>query len=1327
MDDAIVLDRNQLIGLLTSFSRDQISQAGARYTPGVDPDAPNIANEALLMDLNHLACGPEVRSKCGESAETLEGLWRRARTAFEKAEPMDRAVLSLVTLLRDVPARIRGGELALKDQVVASLKTISDTVGSEEARIENLEREAAERARAGAAAGAAQDAAVSTQTSSIRSHLHELRRMAQQLNELEQHFEGSPGALLVKRLCLLSGQWGTGKTHFLCDFAVHRLEQGRPVLLLLAKSFQGTRGILDMLAAATRIATSIEEMLDHLEALGAASEERVLIIVDGINEGPRGPWRAAVDELATLLATRQHVSLVVSCRSPFEHHALSDTLLPQMEKVVHRGFDDQEFDAQAEFFRYYEVPLPEVPLLDDEFSRPLTLKLICESFRGLGTRKLKEGFHGVASGQKGMTYVLESFVNRIAEPIEKRHGLPHKACWELLKGSRRIVDPRIAGFASHMAVTLREYVGKRAALRIIRAQFPALKRSRQRQLLEDMRVNGLLDEDYIWTSSGGAPRSVTVFRLPYQRFSDHLIARHLLDKHLDKSSEDTLKASFAVRRPLGRVFGKKAHYHDYARPGWAEALIAEFPEAVKRTARTERELYFFLPSRARNLNYYYRPFVQGLFWRAPTSFPRGTGRVVGALLDNGNERVWRETVDALVAISIKPGHPYSAKRLYGYLSRYEMSVRDRKWSEYIRQDYTSPSVRRLLTWVTHIGNISLPTSIAEQLIVLLSLVLTTVARPDRDLATRALVELGERYPRALFQHTVKTLEFNDPYVAERMLAASYGVAMSKHATSSGVRFRKALSDLARTLYANMFAPKALHATHHTLRRDYALGIIRLALSSQLSFLSPEERVYLEAPFTQIPSPFPEPNLIADAQCADGHSTIRMDFGNYTIGRLIPNRGNYDYDNVEYKKVRRQIEWRIGNLGYRKADFDSIDREIGNSSYYAEQRQLPRTDRYGKKYGWIAFFEMYGLREARGFLAEHRITKRTGDCDIDPSFPKPPPIWVPPIPPLFGDLSTSSTDWVTGGFTPDFHPLLRVSHINRHAGPWILLQGFVQRQDVSRDREIFTFLRGLFVLRKDVPVLREKFLQIEYPGNHNIPDGPSDYCLFAGEAGTSLRFAPELRASNGRYRRYVGEAFSSTEHIPSLPGTAQRARRHVIKIARSVVNPAVEGDASSPDELTEFEFFSQDPGQWRRIPGVRVEVPYRDFSWESYHSAMNAFSGFMIPAASIIDKLNLRMWNRETDFRDVDGRLATLYREEGKSLNGNIHNLLYIREDCLRRYLAKTRQTLVWCTWGERGWADKGDLNAYPTPERSAIFQSHVHIHRRFDEYDTVRNQSGTMT
>ena len=1312
-------NRENLIRLLTSFGRDQISRAGARYTPCIDPAAPNVPNAALITDLDHLTCSEEIQRVCDEFAEDIQKKWIGAQFAFDDHQPMDEAVTQLIDLLRDLPSRIRNEEFVLKDEILSTLKTISGAVSTEEMRLERLEYDANERARTNAIAREAQPAETSTQGRD-RARLHGLRQMAQVIDDIERHFEGTPGRLLVNRICLLSGHWGTGKTHFLCDFTKHRLEQGRPVLFLLAKSFQGTRAIPNTIAKVTEIAESFEELLDHLESVGETSGERVPIIIDGVNEGPRTLWRSAIDELINMVTSRRHVTLVVSCRSPFEHHALSDAALRQMENIKHRGFEDQEFDAQSEFFRYYSIPLPEVPLLDDEFSRPLTLKLICEAFRGLGTKKSKEGFHGVASGQKGMTFVLETFVNRIAEPIERRYGLPRQACWRLLKAHGRITDPLVSGFAAHMAVTMREHVGIRVAHRIVRAHFPNLSYRHRRQLLEDMRICGLLDEDYIWISRGGASKSIPVFRLPYQRFSDHLIARHLLQKHLDKSDEDALRTSFAYNKPLGRVFRKHPCDYTYKRPGWAEALIVEFPEAVKRVAHTERELYFFLPKSAKNLNYYYKPLVQGLFWRAPTSFSNGTDQVIGTILDRGNQQVWQETVDALVAVSIKPEHPYSARRLYSYLSRFSMPKRDLTWTEYIRQHYASPSIVRLLDWAERAENLSLPSAIAKQVIILFSLVLTSIARRDRDLVTRALVELGERHPGALFVHTVKTLEFNDPYVSERMLAASYGVAMSKHAALRGIRFQNELSKLARELYNHMFAENALYATHHVRSRDYALGIIRLALSIQDNLLKADEIARLEMPFSQIPSPFPNPSGITDKQVTEVEQSIHMDFGNYTIGRLIPNRHNYDYDNPEYKRVRRQIEWRIWELGYRKDDFEAIDRRIGESGFYAEQRNAPRTDRYGKKYSWIAFFEMYGLREARGLLKGWRYHDRTIDCDIDPSFPRRPPTWTPPLPPMFGDTSITANNWVASGFTPNFQSLLRVPRINGKVGPWILLQGFVQRQDKALDREIFTFLRGLFLRRKDVCTLRDKYMQIDYPGNTAIPDGPEDPYLFAGEVGSSSRFAPDLRYKDGRYRRYVAEAFGATEHVPGPAGSPASQDRRVVRISRPIFRPTEEGQSSSEDEMVEIEVPVFNSDEWRHVPGVRVELPYRRFAWESYHSAMNDFSGFEIPAASIIDKLKLCTWNREIDFRDEDGQLVTLYREEGgDSWSGDIHTFLYIKESHLRHYLSKTRQTLVWCVWGERGWVNK-ESHSDLTPEKSAIFESHAHIHRCFYEYDSFR-------
>lgn len=870
-----------------------------------------------------------------------------------------------------------------------------------------------------------------------------------------------------------------------------------------------------------------------------------------------------------------------------------------------------------------------------------------------------------------------------------------------------------------MAHHLREYVGRRTALILIRSQYPSLTQAQQRRLLDDLRVNGLLDEDSIYTRNGKNFRATTVYRLPYQRFSDHLIARHLVERYLDKSSDQTILESFQRGKPLGQIFRKERYGHAYKQQGWVEALIVEIPEAIKRTVAGSRELYFILPKWARNLNLYYKPFLQGLFWRSPTSITKGTDRIIGALLHNKGHQAWKETVDALVAVSIRPGHPYSADRMYQYLSSFSMAERDLYWSEYLRQHWSSPAAVRARYWAGQLAHVSLTSQLARQLVVLLSTMLTTVVRPDRDLVTRALVELGERHPRALFKHTVTSFKFNDPYVKERMLAASYGVVLSQAAKPHSRRFARALKVLVCRIHKQIFAAAAPAATTHVLQIDYAAGIVRIACQMWPGLISASEMKALAPSRTPRRSPFIPARRITKAACADGNSAIHMDFGNYTLGRLVRNRSNYDYKHGEYKKVRKQIEWRIGNLGYTEQAFRSVDAEIGRSSFYAEQRGAAKVDRYGKKYGWIAFFELYGLREAKGQIEEHRAGERTSDCDIDPSFPKRPTDWNPPFPELFGPPMASVLQWIAEGPTPDFTGLLKLDTINDIPGPWVLLEGFVQRNGHEGQARIFTFLRGLFLRKKNVQRLEKLFLSTEHPGNSSIPEGPEDYYTFFGEIGVGDRFASSLRRADGISRPYRASAFSLYEPVNAIPALDSECK----SLRVTIEGVTKEGDDAPLDEerINWDVILNSRIPRYRRVPGVRVEVLYRRHAWESYHSEENEFSGFTVPAASLLSSLGLQSWDREVDFRDTKGRHAVLFRSTINSgWGGNSHKLLYLREDCLKEYLRKTRQVMVWCNWGERDRPRDGENGTQLPPKEQCILQEHLNIHRRFHTYDLLK-------
>lgn len=981
---------DSFLAAVTSLSKDQIQQAGQRYTPGIDPKAPNLRIKSLFTAIENVACGPGALARFQSVLDAFLEAWERAKHFSQQPDALQMRADDAQAFLSPMMRRLRAREAGAGEEWSNRLSDIESELLADMAhwRAEEAKLPPGDR-----------DSGYSSARNTVRGNMNAIGRCLGIVRDEKEYIRSPAFKVLFDPMLLVGGEWGTGKTHLLCDVTQDRIGRRQATVLVLAKNFQGS--VVAEICARIGAGRTAVEVFDRLEELANETSERAVVVLDGVNEGSRREWREAVTTLQALVAARPNIGLIVTCRTPFEPIAIEPKDLEKFHKVMHLGFDDQEFDAQAAFFEYYNLPLPEVPLLDREFSRPLTLKLICQSLQNLTGKKLAQGFAGIASGQKGMTYVLESFVNRVGEPIEREFGLRAKGCWGLLKGSDQVADRRLAGFAPCMAANLRGYVRSSEADRTIAANYPALRPAQRRQLLDVLRTNGLIEEDAVWYSTKAGFKSRVVFRLPYQRFSDHLVARHLLKTHLDVSSAATIKRSFMAKSPLARIFRmSRRHSREYAEPGWAQALITEFPERVgKRLARKHRELFFVLPRRAQSLDAYFDPFIEGMFWRDPAAFTEGTRAVINQYLNAGS-RAWERMVDALAAVSTKPKHPYHARRLYDFLARYPMPDRDLQWSEYLRRRYASPTIHRLLTWAEKLNAAHMTQRSATELVVLLSLVLTTVVRSDRDLATKALVLIGERFPEVLFTHVVTSLGFNDPYVPERMLAAAYGTTLSLVDSEAALTFRPLLGDLAKVLYRKMFGPGARYSTHHTLMQDYALGIIQIAQRANCVALPKTASRSLAPPFPNTPSTFASDGTPDRAvEEAIGHA-IHMDFGNYTMGRLIPNRANYDDTKPDYVQVRAKVERRMFDLGYRAERFRVADTEIGSTSWNARDQE--KVDRYGKKYSWIAYFEMWGEREATRKLPDWRLGERTSDCGVDPSFPKRSPEWTPPVPDLFGE-------------------------------------------------------------------------------------------------------------------------------------------------------------------------------------------------------------------------------------------------------------------------------------------------------------------------------------
>src|SRR5207302_4011101 len=124
---------------------------------------------------------------------------------------------------------------------------------------------------------------------------------------VESLLEASATAAFERGHLLLIGEWGTGKTHSVCDASLARLQDGRPTLLLLAKDFSSRRPLNEAIQSLThpRLAT----LLSGLNTLGRESGTRALIIVDGINEGNREGWSRACKTLIRAASRFQWVAV----------------------------------------------------------------------------------------------------------------------------------------------------------------------------------------------------------------------------------------------------------------------------------------------------------------------------------------------------------------------------------------------------------------------------------------------------------------------------------------------------------------------------------------------------------------------------------------------------------------------------------------------------------------------------------------------------------------------------------------------------------------------------------------------------------------------------------------------------------------------------------------------------------------------------------------------------------------------------------------------------------------------------------------------------------
>jgi hypothetical protein len=530
----------------------------------------------------------------------------------------------------------------------------------------------------------------------------------------------------------------------------------------------------------------------------------------------------------------------------------------------------------------------------------------------------------------------------------------------------------------------------------------------------------------------------------------------------------------------------------------------------------------------------------------------------------------------------------------------------------------------------------------------------------------------------------------------------------------------------RALYELMFAPAAPHATTHILSRDYARRTIEIALLHHPDLLTEEERGRITPPFAEGGiREWGESEDRDKDKYREGNAPLGMDFENYTLGHLVEDRSNYDYNHPGFQKVRANVLWRLYDLGFTLERFGQVDQWIARGNW-SRSNDPNKVERYGKKYARIAYFELAGFIEDQGALAG-RIRRyggaRISDTDIDPSFPEKAPEYRLVHDNYLGDNDVTTQEWINDGGLPDVHKFLVVDELIKEAGPWVLLDGYINQEDKQLDRNRFTFIRTLLIREGEAGEIISRLARQDMK-NRWLPEIPEDYYLFAGEMPwcdlfpenewSDLEFTDSEQADDADADVEPQAGTSESDHaMPKLlVFAAADGSLKIIDLGLSdddradldtVLDEAQEALESEGKEAFEESVrrrfpesrvtWLTEPAEVKR-PEFQALVPLREYSWESYHSVVNLAGVTSVLARQLTDSLDLKGQPQTFDMFDTDGKRASVTLRYGEE-HWNSEHFVYIRRDLLDRFLEEQGLRMVWVTWGERQYSVSTMANRGP--------------------------------
>ncbi len=718
-----------------------------------------------------------------------------------------------------------------------------------------------------------------SQTSEVERHVAPAQREAYQLSyalaKLKEALNtDSTWQLANRRRALIFGEAGMGKSHLLADVTEHQIKNGRPAILILGETlvegdiWDQIRTQLDLQHHTTGA------VLGAFDAAAQAAGVRALIVVDAINERHGlDIWPSRLRPFLRSVEPFSHLALVVSCRSTYLDYLVEDDISEdELYRVEHVGLGDKAPEAARIYFASRGLQWHGTPTVMPEFQNPLFVRVLCDALQ-------RAGEHELPRGMRGITKIFTFYIDALDKALTRSMRLDPYA---------HVVRRAIRELADAMSTRSQAWLPVEDARWLLERVHPSNNEG-QRSLLLQLAHEGILAIEPRAHADGTFTQMV---RFTFERFSDHIIAGGLLDRHLDPSNP---AAAFGPGAPLQMFTDPQWQYR---RAGVLEALAIQLPERAKVELPDAMGAARVTTGTLRNT------FFGSLQWRDPAAFSDRTLELLAKLAGTESYRL----VQTLIAIATDAENAFNADYLCRWLLPMSMPERDQVWSTATAAEPESNTIQTLIAWISDPHNANLDAKRARLAASALVWLLSTSHRFFRDRATKALSILLSTRIKLAAALVRQFGTVNDPYIQERLFAAAYGAVLQGRSVDG-------LGELAHATYDMVFASG--EPPIHILIRDYARGIIEYAAfrgcaAKQIDLRRVRPLYRSTWPLETLP----ESSLDAYRVRYGRHllhdqivsSTTSMgDFGHYVINGKVTNWSDTTLDERAPRKVKQTYE------------------------------------------------------------------------------------------------------------------------------------------------------------------------------------------------------------------------------------------------------------------------------------------------------------------------------------------------------------------------------------------------------------------------------------